>query len=217
MNFEPIRSWIEKHAKFVFVITIILGSAIIGLSAFLLSSKPPVAGAYLKDFEIPYWIQVTANVATAIALFFVAWQTKLTSRQMDANLRPWIGVYGKGLVEERRDQLVLTIKNYGGLPTTLLKVIWRISKDEIDKREIQALERSFPYEEIAIIPTQIYRKILPVDNDADLALVKKREQSMSVGVMIKYTYPDNKSGEYGIIFHYGETIDEFVHSEVWAK
>jgi hypothetical protein len=40
---------------------------------------------------------------------------------------------------------------------------------------------------------------------------------MSVGVMIKYTYPYNKSGEYGIIFHYGEGIDGFVVGEVWAK
>jgi hypothetical protein len=163
------------------------------------------------------------SIGTAIAVYFVYRQTsitddqlKLNRQQTDSSLRPWLGVFEEGLHQAYSNAL-LKITNYGSLPTTSWK--WTIKTDDkkIIKSHLESLKnRADAYEATAIFPNQHFDKVIQLE-EGTLDSVRKREQSLFVGVLIEYKYASNNVGESGMIFEFDKSTLKFGFSEVWAE
>ena len=161
------------------------------------------------------FLQSVGGAATAGALVFVGMQTLLMRRQMNSSFRPWLGVYQEGLVEQSSNQLLLRVTNYGSLPSTSLRILWKDSQGTINRNDIKSLDTFHDHEVNAIFPNQIWEKTLPIEGSL-LDSAKKGETSLFIAVLINYKYANNRSGEYGIIFQYGTILPKFVVHQVWA-
>lgn len=169
--------------------------------------------------------QLIASIATAIAAAFVGWQTfvmrrqlKLAQQQMDSSSRPWLGAFEKGLQEYSKNNLLLRIKNYGSLPTTSLKWIVVFDDKTLNRDDMKSQPDSVfdSFKVTAVFPDQIWQNVVPVDENL-LESAKTEDALLLVGVLMKYQYSGNRSGEYGIIFEYKKSIAAFGFNEVWAQ
>jgi hypothetical protein len=60
------------------------------------------------------WIQLITAGAALLAATVAIWQSRMTKQQMDATMRPWIGVHE---VNPMENEIRIILHNYGSLPT----------------------------------------------------------------------------------------------------
>lgn len=142
-------------------------------------------------------------------------EVSMTKKQMESSLRPWVGAE-KGLVDldKDNDRFAFYYQNYGSLPTTGIKAYSIISDEKLERQELLTTqELSWPY--IGIVqPGQIKAYILAIGN---FRRAESGEKPLWIGFRFDYSYSENQSGQYGVIYEFFVETQKFTIRDEWVK
>jgi hypothetical protein len=168
--------------------------------------------------ELFGWGQFIGSIATAGALFVLIYQTILTQKQMNATLRPWIGI-----VDEKSpwypdvntgwwDVIRVYLKNYGDIPPISCNIRNIITADKIRRKDILALK---PIEGHVIMPQSEQR--WGITNDDEVPVPMTDADQFFVGFSMEYVYGNNKKGLCGFIGRYYPSINYTEYEDYWLS
>jgi hypothetical protein len=142
------------------------------------------------------WIQIVTALAAAAAAIVAIWQSRMTKQQMDATLRPWIGVTERGIELDKLDNktFIVPYKNFGKVPASKVKTKLAIRKSTFTKEEL----RTRPY------PSNIQNMVLFPDNlktdtttfeDPTIYETRAQGKPLYLGFMVEYQYGNKRHAE----------------------
>jgi hypothetical protein len=139
------------------------------------------------------WIQIVTALAAAAAAIVAIWQSRMTKQQMDATLRPWIGVTERGIELDKLDNktFFVTYKNFGKVPAIKVKTKLAIRKSTFTKEELR------PY------PSNIQNMVLFADDiktdtqtfEDSIYETRAQGKPLYLGFMVEYQYGNKRHAE----------------------
>lgn len=161
--------------------------------------------------DLAFWVDIftiASGVATAALVGVALWQSRQTQQQMNSTLRPWLGVIDLKL---DASSVYAICKNFGSLPSTSCTIRKKHGPERISRDSLYAAESS----DGGIIWPQDFEKYhIPFDakqfNDAIEAI-----SEFYLGILVQYTYANNKKAEHGVIYSYHAYSNTFKVIDTW--
>lgn len=161
------------------------------------------------------WIQLIIAATAGIAAVVAIWQTNLTRKQMQINLRPWIGSHSEGLNGDGKGLFIFNFQNYGNSPATKVRGKIGLTYSNFTREEL----RERPFDDHAgsiMLPNEKKHKSIRADSNQFQEL-KAMSKSAFIGVIIEYEYTSNKVAEYGAILEFELATGEVDFLDEWTE
>jgi len=171
---------------------------------------------------------VVGSLATAVAtivLVYLLWRTikqlevtvKLGKVQTEFRFRPWIGPVNNiqlmGEIEGKT-KFDVTIKNYGELPSTYLKVSFKINTEMMSKEKFVS-EKSDNFNLGPMLPNMEKHYWFFIDSEL-IQKAKYGKTKIFIALYFEYPTPEGTSG-YGMISEFSPKMDNFMHRDMWVS
>ena len=163
---------------------------------------------FLKD--VVTVIGAIGSAATAAALYFIWKQTRMTQQEINATLRPWLGISDVSLINKgvSNEALFVGLKNYGKIPAEVKSVKVLTSRIEITRDQIDKDSEYVDLTEIRMFPEQPPR---PLE-------IKTHGNTLTfIGFSIEYYYSENRKGYYAIIQKHDQSRNIYRPINEWFK
>lgn len=162
-----------------------------------------------------------------VAIVFILWKTvkdfgetaKVSKIQVEHRFRPWIGP-SSGIEYVRKDngqhQYAISVKNYGQIPASNVKVLFTVKNDEMPTRGIlfNTSESSIDEFDLGpLLPFMEKRYWIFIDSEM-IQRSKEDKRQIFIGLYFAYEYSKERSG-YGMFSYLDANTNIFVHKEMW--
>ena len=166
------------------------------------------------DLTAADWIQIAvAGIAGAAAIAAVI-QSKLTKQQMDASLRPWMGVGEESLHISGTNQLTLSYHNFGQLPNTTAQLRKLRKESMIERSEVTQSTEPVDFGGVCY-PGQDKDYIIEFSTPDIVQKAENGTIKLFMGIVLRYEFANKQVGEYGVIFEYRRDLKSFVIKDEW--
>ena len=174
---------------------------------------------------VEQWISIGAGVAT-VAVVYLLWKTvrhmeestKLSRVQVAHRFRPWVGpssgIEFMNTTPDKKEQFVITLKNYGELPASNVVAMFTM-KNEMPTRDILKSSDGIDKFNLGpLLPNMEKRYWFFIDSDI---MQKAKDNSTQIFVALYFAceFAGGRSG-YGMISHFDRKASAFVHKDMWV-
>lgn len=173
---------------------------------------------------IEQWISMGGGIATIVVVFLL-WKTvnqmeesaKLSRLQSVYRFRPWIGpssgIEFMRTTPEKKEQFVITIKNYGEIPASNVVAMFTM-KSELPTREVLNSDTIDKFSLGPLLPNMEKHYWFFINSDL-MQQTKDSNGQIFITLYFSYEFAAGKSG-YGMISHFDTKANGFVHKDMWV-